>query len=106
MDYTLFLKRCLTYDHDRYKRRVKLAGVLYLHRISDGRITGTVNRNLRMLGKLIGVDAARKLIFVTTMWDDKKVANRAEANERELRNVFFQTHVGLGCGYGTFQKHH
>ena len=102
MDYTLFLKRCLTYDHDRYKRRVKLAGVLYLHRISDGRITGTVNRNLRMLGKLSGVDPAKKLIFVTTMWDDKKVADRAEANEEELRNNFFKPMLDLGAGMKAF----
>jgi len=89
---------------DTYGRGVRLAGILYLHRISDRRITGTVNRNLRMLGKLSGVDPAKKLIFVTTMWDDKKVADRADANERELRNDFFKPMLDLGADMDRFKN--
>ena len=57
-----------------------------------------------MLGKLSGVDPAKKLIFVTTMWDDKKVADRANANEQELRNDFFQPMLAAGANMERFKN--
>ena len=98
----LFLKRCLTCDLDRYQREVELVGILYFHRINDRRITGTMNYNMWMLGKLSGVDPA-KLIFVTTMWD-KTVADRANANEQELRNDFFKPMLVAGANMERFKN--
>ena len=38
----------------RYKRDIKLAGILYFHRISDNRVAGTPLKNIRMFQKLCG----------------------------------------------------
>ena len=63
-----------------------------------------MNRDLRVSEKLAGVDPAKKLIFVTTMWDDKKVTDRAEANERELRNDFFKRMLDFGANMARFKN--
>ncbi|KAF9036858.1 hypothetical protein BJ165DRAFT_1506484 [Panaeolus papilionaceus] len=52
-----------------YRKNTLLAGVLYFHRITDNRMSGTANRNIRMFGKLCGSKAAEKVVLVTTMWD-------------------------------------
>jgi hypothetical protein len=52
-----------------YSKKVKLAGIIYLHRITDNRMTGTSNKNLRMLEKICGDSAMSKIVLVTTMWN-------------------------------------
>lgn len=37
-----------------YQNNVRLAGILYLHRIGDNRLGGTAMKNLRMFKKLCG----------------------------------------------------
>jgi len=43
-----------------YEKRIKLAGIIYLHRITDNRMAGTPHRNLRMFGQLCGDQAVKK----------------------------------------------
>ena len=40
-----------------YQNRIKLTGIVYLHRISDVRIGGSGMKNLRMFRKLVSVVA-------------------------------------------------
>ena len=73
-----------------YERDIKLTGILYLHRITDVRMSGTTFRNLRMFGKLCGDNPASKVIFVTTMWDKTSTrpvgqAKQEEQKEKELQ---------------------
>ena len=63
--------------------------------------TVTALRNLQMLGKLCGSESARRLIFVTTMWD-KIPTDRGE--ERALQNRYFKPMLHLGAGTARFDN--
>lgn len=66
-----------------YKTRVKLTGIIYLHRISDNRISGSALRNLRMFKELCGEDAYKHIVLATSMWG-KEDGDTAKGREREL----------------------
>jgi len=68
-----------------YENDIKLTGILYLHRITDVRMSGTTFRNLRMFGKLCGDNPAPKVIFVTTMWDKTSTRQGEQKNKREQK---------------------
>ncbi|KAK6214586.1 hypothetical protein LQW54_004308 [Pestalotiopsis sp. IQ-011] len=67
-----------------YSRKIPLHGILYLHRISDVRLAGSGMKNLRVFRKLCGPDALKKVILVTTLWDQVSESVGA-AREEELR---------------------
>jgi hypothetical protein len=54
----------------RYEKDIKLAGIVYLHRITDNRWGGSTTRNFHVFGELCGDQAVRKVVLVTTMWDE------------------------------------
>ncbi|KAL4077615.1 P-loop containing nucleoside triphosphate hydrolase protein [Scleroderma citrinum] len=61
----------------------ELVGLIYIHRISDTRVGGTSQRNLRMFRKLCGDESMKNVVIVTTMWD--KVTTEEGGNrEQEL----------------------
>jgi hypothetical protein len=51
----------------RYKKSIKLAGIVYLHKITDIRMAGAPHRSLRMFAQLCGDQGVKKVILVTTM---------------------------------------
>lgn len=51
-----------------YSRNMQLAGIIYLHRITDVRMQGSALRNLRMFKELCGRDELRAVILATTHW--------------------------------------
>ncbi|KAJ3578444.1 hypothetical protein NPX13_g2123 [Xylaria arbuscula] len=67
----------------------QVIGVLYLHRISDNRISGSTLRGFRMLEKICGFATAPRIFLVSTMWNQlhENIAARREAEARmvELR---------------------
>lgn len=65
----------------RFKKKITLAGIIYVHRITDARVDGPIQRNLRMLGELYGDTSAKNVVLVTTMWD--KARSEEEASKRE-----------------------
>ena len=54
-----------------YNKKVRLAGIIYLHRIIDVRMQGSALRNLRLLKELCGADNLKSVILATTHWTDK-----------------------------------
>jgi hypothetical protein len=82
----------------RYKEGIKLAGVLYFHRISDNRMSGTPVNNFKMFRKLCGDSALRNVVIVTNMWEE--VSPRlGEAREAELmaKDIFFKPALKRGA---------
>ena len=73
--------------------------MLYLHRITDNRMSGSVYRNLTLFGKLCGDKPARKVIFVTTMWDKVNPGdvNISERRETSLTTDFWKPMLVLGA---------
>ncbi|KAJ7285184.1 P-loop containing nucleoside triphosphate hydrolase protein [Mycena rebaudengoi] len=68
----------LTYENGK-----KLAGVIYMHRISDVRMGGISTRNFKMFRQLCGESSLRNVVIVTTMWSEVGLAV-GEAREAEL----------------------
>jgi hypothetical protein len=62
---------------------VRINGIVYLHRISDNRLSGTISRNLRMFKKLNSAKAWPNTIVGTTMWRADEHL-QGELREREL----------------------
>lgn len=82
----------------RYAQGRLLHGVIYLHRISDNRISGTSKRNFQTYQELCGPEALSRSVIVTTMWS--RIDNTiAVAYEEELRsNVqFFEPALSRGA---------
>ena len=67
-----------------YKNKLKLTGILYVHRIKDERMTNTLMRNLSMFRSLCGDDAFKNVILVTTFRDELQDMSKGEARERDL----------------------
>ncbi|KAL4062298.1 hypothetical protein V8B97DRAFT_1904403 [Scleroderma yunnanense] len=66
-------------------RRNGLTGLIYVHRISDTRVGGNAQRNLRMFRNLCGDESLKNVVIVTTMWD-KVTPEEGSQREQELRS--------------------
>jgi hypothetical protein len=82
----------------RYREDIKLAGILYFHRISDNRMSGTPVKNFKMFRKLCGDSALRNVVIVTNMWEDVR-PQVGEAREAELmkKGIFFKPALDRGA---------
>ncbi|KAK2466555.1 hypothetical protein APHAL10511_001417 [Amanita phalloides] len=74
----------------------KLNGIIYLHRISDPRFSGTAKKNLRIFRELCGDDKLDHVRFVTTYWN---VVSEKEGKDREsaLANGVFKPFIDAGA---------
>lgn len=79
------LLRIATYVNTNYKLKQRLAGVLYLHDITKAKVGWTGMRNLRMLEKMIGIDAYSHCTLVTTKWGCTTNSKDEEDREKSLR---------------------
>ncbi|CUA69625.1 hypothetical protein RSOLAG22IIIB_04000 [Rhizoctonia solani] len=59
---------CLSELYESAQHRPHIHGVLYVHRITDNRMTGSSITNLRVFRKLIGPHVFKNLVFVTNRW--------------------------------------
>jgi len=73
----------------RYKRKKILSGIIYVHRISDVRFTGTAAKSFKTLLAMCGEQALRNVVIVTTMWG-KVTEEVGAAREQELISTFFK----------------
>ncbi|KAJ7285185.1 P-loop containing nucleoside triphosphate hydrolase protein [Mycena rebaudengoi] len=81
-----------------YENGKKLAGVIYMHRISDVRMGGISTRNFKMFRQLCGESSLRNVVIVTTMWSEVGLAV-GEAREAELaaEDRFFKPVLDKGA---------
>lgn len=90
---------------DRYKGNVDLATIVYMHRISDNRMSGSVLKNLEMFATLCGEKAMPNVIITTTMWGEVR-RESAERREKELKRDFWKGMVADGCRIERFKDSH
>ncbi|KAH7174304.1 P-loop containing nucleoside triphosphate hydrolase protein [Fusarium flagelliforme] len=71
--------------------KLPLRGILYLHKITENRMTKTSQDYLRLLESIVGDDALKNVILVTTMWNTLRPEDRQQAvlREQELLNNFW-----------------
>ncbi|KAI6132359.1 P-loop containing nucleoside triphosphate hydrolase protein [Pisolithus croceorrhizus] len=88
----------------KYRGNVKLTGIIYTHRISDNRMSGSVCKNLDLFSQLCGDGAAQRVRLVTTMWDNQKPENKAIWRKRasQLQGNFWKPLIDLGARHRQF----
>ncbi|KAF8153679.1 P-loop containing nucleoside triphosphate hydrolase protein, partial [Mycena galopus ATCC 62051] len=104
---TDILRKIAAFLQLEFSQDKKLSGIIYLHRITDTRMGGVTDRNLRMFRKLCGDDALKNVAIVTTRWDDVQEKDRGaiERREGELMKTpgrFFEPLIAAG---GRFLRH-
>ncbi|KAK1465441.1 hypothetical protein CCUS01_07558 [Colletotrichum cuscutae] len=67
-----------------YKKKLKLSGIIYLHRIKDERVTNEIKRNFDMFRYLCGDNFFGNVFLVTTFWDELPDIATGEERERQL----------------------
>jgi len=88
-----------------YKGNVNIATIIYLHRISDNRMTGSVLRNLRVFASLCGQKAMPNVVLATTMWGRVEEGTGAK-REKQLQNEFWKDMLAEGCEIDRFENSH
>jgi hypothetical protein len=83
------LTEIATWMEKTYHHGMLLTGIIYIHRITDKRITGSSMKNLRLFRKLCGENNMGNVVLVTSMWENVDPAEGVD-HEREL------------CGTGSF----
>ncbi|KAI6132357.1 kinase-like domain-containing protein, partial [Pisolithus croceorrhizus] len=88
----------------KYRKDVKLTGIIYTHRISDNRMSGSVCKNLNLFGRLCGDEAAQRVRLVTTMWDNQRPENVETCQKRvsQLEGNFWEPLISLGARHERF----
>lgn len=84
---------------------MKLAGVIYLHDISQPRMLGTIRKNFEVFNKLCGDNALKVVILGTTKWDLVK-GQVGEERERQLAAKFWETMIQKGSVVHQFRGDH
>ena len=78
------LSRVAAYINTNYVLEERLAGVLYLHDITKGKMGGAAQKNIRMLEKMIGIEKFHNCTLVTTKWGCTTDPQSEEAREVAL----------------------
>lgn len=87
-----------------YEKDCKLNGIIYLHRISDPRMTGSARKNLFMFKKLCGPEGLKNVALVTTMWEH--IASEDVGVDRERELIETQEFWGILKDRGATVKRH
>jgi chromosome segregation ATPase len=80
----------------RYSVGAKLAGVIYIHRISDLKFGGLAVKNFRMFRELCGEKSLKNVVIVTNMWGSV-IHQKGVERERELADEHFKAAIGKGA---------
>jgi hypothetical protein len=87
---------------NRYGNGFRIAGVIYIHRISDKRFTGIAKRNFGIFHELCGDETLKNAILVTNMWGEVS-PDVGEAREQELVGEFLKPALDKGA---QIARHH
>jgi hypothetical protein len=68
------LQSILTWLKISGKKDTLLSGIIYLHRITDDRMTGSMMTNLKIVKELCGEQATKNIILVSTRWENARSA--------------------------------
>ncbi|KAI0696923.1 P-loop containing nucleoside triphosphate hydrolase protein, partial [Cytidiella melzeri] len=96
------LREVTTFLAKTYENKRLLAGILYLHRITDKRVGGVAKRNFSVFRKLCGESSLKNALVVTNMWSldaTSEVTAEEEAREKQLasNDLFFKRALENGA---------
>ena len=75
---------------------MKLAGVIYVHRISDDRFGGLAAKNFKMFRELCGEKTLKNVALMTNMWG-RVTPEQGADRERQLRDKHFKAAIDKGA---------
>ncbi|KAJ2924780.1 hypothetical protein H1R20_g12313, partial [Candolleomyces eurysporus] len=81
-----------------YQTHKTLAGIIFVHRITDDRFGGVSGRNFKMFSKLCGDSSLKNVVLLTNKWNevDKRVG-LAKEHELATRDIFFKPALDKGA---------
>src|ERR1700722_4537712 len=78
-----------------YRNNRCLTGIIFLHRITDNRMSGVSNKNILMFQKLVGNTVLDHVVCCTTMWDrEEEPKGEFARREEELKTIYFRNMIG------------
>ncbi|KAJ3562352.1 hypothetical protein NP233_g9632 [Leucocoprinus birnbaumii] len=80
-----------------YEGHVKLSGLLYLHRITENRITGSLLKNVATFEQLCGGMALKQVVLTTTCWTRGDAALHGPARVEQLKGDYWKAIIGQGA---------
>ena len=90
-------------SQDSYKKGIHLSGLLFFHRISDNRMSGSAVKYHKMFQNLCGNEALKNVILVTTMWDEvEEEEGKDRETELSTKPEYWKTMLDLGCRTSRF----
>jgi len=84
------------------RENIKIAAILYLHRISDNRMSGFAMKSLQLFSNLCGSQAMVNVVIVTTMWS--KVGKEGTTLEQALEAEVWKEMLDSGCRTERFEN--
>ncbi|RDB17360.1 GTPase IMAP family member 4 [Hypsizygus marmoreus] len=94
-DNSEILRRIAVWLAKSYSDNMRLAGLIYLHEISNIRMFGASRKDLEIFNKLCGKEATKTVVLATTKWGD--VARPVgERRERQLKQIHWADMMKLG----------
>lgn len=83
------LERIVQFLCTQYELGIPLKGIIYMHRITDNRMSGSAQRYFEMFMRLCGDHNLENVVLLTTMWGEIKDEGKGLQRERELRREFW-----------------
>jgi len=93
---TDILRKIAAFLATTYQNGSRLAGLIYMHRISDRRFGGIAGRNFKIFRELCGETSLKNVVLVTNMWSEVS-RDVGEARERELASNFLKPALDKGA---------
>ncbi|KAF8598534.1 hypothetical protein BDV93DRAFT_594028 [Ceratobasidium sp. AG-I] len=78
------LQRISAFLSESYRQGERIGGTIYMHRISDNRLSGSAKRNLQIFQRIHGQKALQNTVFLTSMWSSPPAASELK-REEELK---------------------
>ncbi|KDN62123.1 hypothetical protein CSUB01_07282 [Colletotrichum sublineola] len=79
------LKNIAAFMSESYKKGTLLTGVVYMHKITDNRVSGSSQRSINMFKKLCGDDSFKHVVLTTSMWGEGDADAATINRETELK---------------------
>ncbi|KAF4994262.1 hypothetical protein FDECE_13201 [Fusarium decemcellulare] len=86
-----------------YRFGATVGGILYLHRITSNRVSGSASRNFALINRMCGRLGAKFTMLVTTMWNTIafESSDYQQAQERETELKTTKGYWGWMASYGS-----
>jgi hypothetical protein len=85
----------------QYELGVKLKGIVYIHRITDIRYSGSAVKTFEVFKKICGEEALKNVLLVTSRWAEVDAVVGAD-RERQLRDKFWSFMLSKGSKMSRF----